>query len=736
MKTEFQRIGQYELQQRLGQENAGETWRAYDTSARQTVILKLYRPDLLDVADVLTDYLDRVQQIASLHHPNITRIYDIQLPGQTNQAASLLCFAVEYVEGGTLADYIKQTATTGKVPPSAEIVQLFSALALALDYAHQRGLVHGNLKPSNILLNQSAGESSYQAIPRITDFAQTRFNPKKQNSDIPFYLAPEQVKGAAATRSSDIYALGVLLYELYTGQAPFRGNRPIAVMMQHVNAQPTPPDLVNPAISPALAQVILRCLAKDPRQRFPSVTALVLALADALHVPVAANLRHFALAQGSVLADDNAAPISSGDVKDVDLSAPPGLNSPEARLRAQRRRQTRSLVIIALVTLLFVLGASSGAMFFMRRSASTSPGAGQMPGHAFFLNSGQLNTSTTQGINDELQIDISNLPDLSPGKNYYAWLLGDLSQTESTPLLLGRLNPVHGSVHFLYPGTNQHTNLLTFASRFLLTEDSTSSPSSNPLLDQSTWRYYALIPQTPDPTDKLHFSMLDHLRHLLVESPELAIRGLHGGLAFWFARDAAATATATDDLARAWQRKDATTLRHQIVRVLDYLDGTTYIKPDVPTGTAFLADAQMAQIALLGPAPHDAYAPGYVYQDEPPPGYVYLLQAHLNGALLSPQTTANQRQLAVQINSGIDSARRALSRVYQDARQLIVMTDAQLLQSPALALLNDMSTQAQYASTGQPDPATGSTQGGALWIYNNLQHLATFEIAPYVAKKA
>src|SRR5258708_2525177 len=230
--------------------------------------------------------------------------------------------------------------------------------------------------------------------------------------------------------------------------------------------------------------------------------------------------------------------------------------------------------------------------------------------------------------------------------------------------------------------------------------------------------------------------MLDQLRHLLVESPELSIRGLHGGLAFWFARDTSAVADAADGLARDWQAKDTSTLHTQVVRILDYLDGSSYIQPDVPSGTAFLADPQIAHIALLGPAPHDAYAPGFVYQNEPPPGYIYLLQNHLDGALLSPQATGTQNRLAIQINSGIDSTRGALTRIYQDAKQLVNMTSTQILQASALALLDDLATQAQYAYTGQPNPSTGTSQDGALWIYANLQRLATVDLALYTAPKS
>ncbi len=162
---------------------------------------------------------------------------------------------MEYVEGESLADYIASTSAAGRPPPPAEAVQLFTALARAIDTAHQHGIVHGNIKPTNILLKHNITTVGRTSTPMLTDFGATTLLPNRNGHTIPYYLAPEQIKGAPARERSDIYALGVILYELYTGVPPFRGNRPVAVMMQHINAQPTPPDLVNPTLSPALTQV-------------------------------------------------------------------------------------------------------------------------------------------------------------------------------------------------------------------------------------------------------------------------------------------------------------------------------------------------------------------------------------------------------------------------------------------------------------------------------------------------
>jgi serine/threonine protein kinase len=718
MKTTLQYIGHYELRQRLGRSSSGEVWRAYDTHLQLPVILKFFRLDMLDALDSLTRYIDNARQITTLHHPNVVHVYDIQVitSPEPDSSTALVMLSLEDARRETLAHYIEHTAALGKTPPAADIVRLFSSLALAIDAVHQRGVIHGNLKPVAILLRPSSSAPDDIGVPMLTDFGATIWPPNGHGSGLPFYLAPEQIRGAPATERSDIYALGALLYELYTGAPPFRGNRPVAIMMQHINAQPTPPDLVNPGVSPALTPVILRCLAKDPMQRFPNAVSLVLALAGALHVDVPEEVHRSAIIAGETL--------------------PTAFNTkrPNAALRphsgaAGRERKNMPLIAAAVIALILCIGMSLGSFLLATRmnAAETAQGSGQ----AFFINSGPLSESSTQGINDELEIALSNIPAPAAGKSYYAWLLGDSNQTEAIPILLGSLTVEHGAVHFLYRGDKQQSNLLAIASRFLITEDDAQKPSSDPLLNQGDWRYYAAIPQMPNPADALHFSLLDHLRHLLVESPELAARGLHGGLAYWFARNTAAVSDLAKGLAADWQQKDTNAIHTQAIRILDYLDGSSAVQADVPPGTPVLADTQSVRVALLGPAPQDASAPGYVYQDEAPPGYVYLIQAHLNGAVLSPQATAQQHQLAVQINASLDTVKLHLTAVYQDAKQIVTLTNSQLLQPSTLSLLVNMATQAQTASTGHANSASSAAPDSATGIYSSLQKLATFNVTPY-----
>lgn len=780
MGVELRYIGKYELRERLERTNAGESWKAYDPQSQRYVTLKLIYTHQQADSDTMKQLVHEVEQVASFHHPNIVQILDFYIFPSRNpdsHATSIICIITDYIEGHTLADYIRSTPSTGKIPPGADIVHLFTPLSLAIDYVHQQGSIHGNIKPANILLNKNAASQNRMGEPMLTDFGFTRLLLNHSGNASPFYLSPEQIKSQAASERSDTYSLGVILYELCTGVLPFRGNRPVSIMIQHVSALPTPPALMNPTISPALANVILRSLAKDPKARFPSASSLTIALAQSLNMPVPEPLAQSAflpdtaygpshnasqhpmltpgishspfssphsavpynngLATSAPLAGNSSDKSSnSGSPKEQQTTSAPlqtgtmQIFPAAASLKQRRPPLFGSWYIIVSVALLFIILGTLGIIILFPRTNAVVV-ANQLVGHAFFLNSGQLSENGPQGINDELQIDLSNIPNPSAGKSYYAWILSDKNQSESVPILIGRLTLNHGNVHFLYKGDQQHTNLLALVSRFLITEDSTSTPSANALLDTGMWRYYGEIPQAPSPVDQLHFSMLDHLRHLLVESPELRIRGLHGGLALWFARNISTISELANNARDDWHRNEPQSIHDQVVSILDYLDGKSFVRTDVPPGTPLLADPRNSQVALLGPAPNNPDPPGYVYNNEVPPGYVYLIAIHMNGAIQSPQTTPDQRKLAIQINAGLDNVRRLLEAVQHDAKQLLSMSNVQLLQPSSLSILDDLATQAQYAYTGQLNPSTGQSEGGAIWIYGNLQRLTTFDVKQY-----
>lgn len=297
MSIDFQHFGKYELHKRVNRDASGELWKGYDPELRRTVAIKVYYIHQQVDSDFIAHFANRMAVLTSLHHPNIVAVQDFYIvpsknPGEST--SSMACIITDYIEAPTLADYIRATPGLGKLPPGADILHLFISLSMAIDYAHQHEIIHGNIKPSNIWLDKSSPSHTKLGEPLLSDFEWSSLLRNSNGSNMPLYLAPEQIKGYPANPRSDVYALGVILYELCTGGLPFRGSRPVAVMMQHINALPTPPALLNPTISPALTNVIMRSLAKDPEIRFASASSMTVAMAKALNMSVPENLSHSA----------------------------------------------------------------------------------------------------------------------------------------------------------------------------------------------------------------------------------------------------------------------------------------------------------------------------------------------------------------------------------------------------------------------------------------------------------
>ena len=278
------RLGRYELRQQVGRGNVGEVWRAYDLQLRRDVAVKIVHTDLQSDPHFLANFTQEGQAVISLRHANIVQVHDVAVSRGSQGNETTAYILMEYVEGQTLVDYINNTTRKGAFPSLAQIVYLFTSLGVAIDYAHQKGIVHGNLKPSNILLDQRHTAQFEVGEPMLTDFDLLRLIGNAPVIGSPFYMSPEQAKGREPSNRSDIYSLGVILYELCTGVQPFRDKSSVAVMMQHINTLPTPPILINPHLPPALSEVILRAMAKETSVRFPMASLLATAIADACSI--------------------------------------------------------------------------------------------------------------------------------------------------------------------------------------------------------------------------------------------------------------------------------------------------------------------------------------------------------------------------------------------------------------------------------------------------------------------
>lgn len=288
-----QRFDKYELRELLGRTATIEVWKAFDSQLHRYVTLKILHTQLQNDPEFVTRFQQQAQAIASLHHPNIVQIHDVHvLPVEPASNILTACIVMQFVEGASLTNYIGNTSRRSTFPPVGDIIHLFASIGSAIDYAHQHGVIHGGLRPSNILLDRNNTMQSPIGEPVLTDFGMNTLLGNaimllaSSSIDNVAYVSPEQARGQPASQSSDLYALGVLLFEVCTGALPFQGNNPSAVIQQHINATPRLPSLVNPNVPPELDTVILRSLAKDPAARFPSASSLVAALAQALDMPV------------------------------------------------------------------------------------------------------------------------------------------------------------------------------------------------------------------------------------------------------------------------------------------------------------------------------------------------------------------------------------------------------------------------------------------------------------------
>lgn len=392
------------------------------------------------------------------------------------------------------------------------------------------------------------------------------------------------------------------------------------------------------------------------------------------------------------------------------------VTGPVIAKQPERKRPPKTMIMLLLLALL--LASLGGALVLSRSSLSTVMGSA---GHVTFLSSGQVSENSSQGINDQIVVDLDAVPPPAPGKSYYAWLLADKNQTDMRTVALGALPVVNGHAHLFYKGDAQHTNLLLITSRFLVTAEDAGMPPVAPSPDTSTWCYYGEFTQNPTsgPANPQHYSYLDHLRHLLAADPTLDKLQLSGGLNNWFYQNTSKIWEWTSSTREQWEEtKDTAFLRRQTIRTLTYLDGLSFVHQDLPPQTPMLVNERLASVGLLpiGGA------------NQEPVSYVTHITRHLNGLLQSGQATPTQRQQAADIMTALGNAQFWLGQVRQDALHIMQMNDQQLLQPDTLTTINDMIDNATYAYAGQVDPNTGQMHQGVSWIHTHMQDLATMDI--------
>jgi serine/threonine-protein kinase len=279
-------VGDYQVIGILGSGGMGEVYKVRNVISDRVEAMKVLLPDLASAPDLADRFLREIKVQASLKHPNIASLHTaVRLENQ-------LLMLMEFVEGSTLEQKLKQQ---GKFPVASAVDYISQVLA-ALEYAHAQGVIHRDIKPGNMMLTPAG-------VIKLMDFGIAKGSSDHQLTMAGttvgslYYMSPEQIQGAVGLDArSDLYSVGVSLYELVTGKRPFDGDSQFAIMSAHLKNTPVPPVALDPALPQALNDVIMLAVAKDPNARFQGAAAFRKALSSVVPAAAAAPSSMFAAA--------------------------------------------------------------------------------------------------------------------------------------------------------------------------------------------------------------------------------------------------------------------------------------------------------------------------------------------------------------------------------------------------------------------------------------------------------
>jgi eukaryotic-like serine/threonine-protein kinase len=350
----------YEVGELIGYGGMAEVHRGRDVRLGRDVAIKILRSDLARDPSFLNRFRREAQAAAGLNYPAIVAVYDTGEDPTGPDGTSIPFIVMEFVEGRTLRDIIK---SEGRLPPR-RVMEIMSEVCGALDFSHRNGIIHRDIKPANVMITRAGAV-------KVMDFGIARAlsdNGATVTSTAAVigtaqYLSPEQARGESVDARSDVYSSGCLMYELLTGQPPFRGDSPVAVAYQHVRESAPPPSAIVPGLPRALDSIVMKALAKNPMNRYQSSAEmradLQLALAER---PVSAEAVLTDAEKTQFIARANLPPTGPPPAEAADEYADDGSNQRRAGL----------IWAAVVVALLLVIGIAAYAIVRTSGGDSTS----------------------------------------------------------------------------------------------------------------------------------------------------------------------------------------------------------------------------------------------------------------------------------------------------------------------------------------------------------------------------
>ena len=261
----------YVIDEMLGQGGMSAVYKASDPNLKRVVAVKMIHPHLSSDPDFVQRFEQEAAAVAQLRHHGIIQVYDF------NQDDDVYYMVLEFVPGETIQDHLKRLNESGRRLSIANAVTYMAGVCDAVDYAHQRGMIHRDIKPANLMLNPQ-GEVILMDFGIAKIVGGTQHTATGAVVGTAMYMSPEQIRGEQPDRRSDIYSLGVTLFEMVGGQPPFQADSAMTLMMMHVNDPVPDPRKLNPEVPDDLVAVINKALAKDPNDRYQTAAQMASAL--------------------------------------------------------------------------------------------------------------------------------------------------------------------------------------------------------------------------------------------------------------------------------------------------------------------------------------------------------------------------------------------------------------------------------------------------------------------------
>lgn len=670
-------IGKVRIEKYLAHGGMAEVYLGTHLTLDRPVAVKVMHSYIETDSELLSRFQREAKAVAGLRHPNIVQIYDFD----TSENHPYI--VMEYLSGPSLAAFMRNLHESGAKLTLNQVAHLLKSLAAGLDYAHAQGIVHRDIKSANIILHNKSGHYSDDDLPEdtepiITDFGLVRLTKAATQTEsgvvsgTPAYMSPEQAHGMAVDYRSDLYSLGVVLYEMLAGRLPFNGASTLGVILKHI----TEPPPVIEGVGPEIQAVIEKALAKDPDKRYQSARELLVDFYHAVGMHSEAETIHSLR-----------------------------IRTPFPLTEKKKTQRPSPVVWIAAAVLLcacamFAISGTIGisALSFLQRATPTEekivitpvivPDPDSAEAEPF---SGVLRF---QGAMDQITISAS-IPDPEAGTQYEAWLIDDGGEVLKS---LGILEK-NSSGQFILSYTDpQNRNLLDGFNRMEITLETTPDTSPNP---SENIAYSSGLPT----------GALTHIRHLLVS---FGATPNQTGLVMGFVNTTSLIQKSAGELQTAYEAQDDAAMRASAEAIINLIAGSQ--SPDFKDWDA---DGQVNNpgdgFGLLLNEEQAGYIEGTITHAE--------LSANANDATENIKVhSAHVAISARNVEGWATELRDVARRVLESESELVSEADIRLL----VSLAEQVHSGIDIDGSESVDPIAG--EGGAMTALQHAEYMSDMQI--------